>query len=46
MGELVIAAVPLGNIGDASQRLRDVIAEAELVLAEDSRRFVRLCRDL
>lgn len=46
MGELVIAAVPLGNIGDASQRLREVIAEAELVLAEDSRRFFRLCRDL
>ena len=46
MGELIVAAVPLGNVGDASQRLRDAIHEADLVLAEDSRRFFRLCRDL
>jgi 16S rRNA (cytidine1402-2'-O)-methyltransferase len=46
MGELVIAAVPLGNIGDASERLREGIQKADLVLAEDSRRFFRLCRDL
>lgn len=45
-GELVLAAVPLGNIADASQRLRSAITTAELVAAEDSRRFLRLCKDL
>ena len=46
MGELVVAAVPLGNIGDASERLKDAIRSADIVAAEDSRRFLRLCHDL
>ncbi len=46
MSELVLAAVPLGNIGDASERLKLAITTADLVAAEDSRRFLRLCKDL
>ena len=43
---LVLAATPLGNPLDASQRLRDAIASAEIIAAEDSRRFHRLASDL
>lgn len=46
VSELILAAVPLGNIGDASDRLKQVISSADLVAAEDSRRFLRLCKDL
>ncbi|MEY3254186.1 MAG: hypothetical protein RJA01_192, partial [Actinomycetota bacterium] len=46
MSELVLAAVPLGNVGDASERLKLAIESADLVAAEDSRRFLRLCKDL
>jgi 16S rRNA (cytidine1402-2'-O)-methyltransferase len=46
MSELILAAVPLGNPGDASTRLKDAIAQAEFIAAEDSRRFLRLCKDL
>ena len=46
MGELVVAAVPLGNVGDASDRLKSAIESADVIAAEDSRRFMRLCRDL
>jgi 16S rRNA (cytidine1402-2'-O)-methyltransferase len=46
VSELVLAAVPLGNVGDASDRLKDAILTADLVAAEDSRRFLRLCKDL
>ena len=38
--------MPLGNIGDASTRLKAAISSADVVLAEDSRRFSRLCKDL
>ena len=43
---LILAAVPLGNPGDASTRLREGIESAKFVAAEDSRRFTRLCQDL
>ena len=43
---MVLAAVPLGNVGDASERLKLAIESADLVAAEDSRRFLRLCKDL
>ena len=46
MSELILAAVPLGNIGDASARLKEAIVQAEFIAAEDSRRFLRLCKDL
>jgi len=43
---LTMAATPLGNPGDASPRLKDAIAAAEIIAAEDSRRFHRLCSDI
>lgn len=46
MGRLVVAAVPIGNPKDASSRLREAIIESKVILAEDSRRFHRLCKDL
>lgn len=46
VSELVLAAVPLGNVGDASSRLKEAITTADVVAAEDSRRFMRLCKDL
>lgn len=46
MGRLIIAAVPLGNPGDASLRLREAIEGATVIAAEDSRKFARLCQEL
>ena len=43
---LTMAATPLGNPGDASPRLKDAITAAEIIAAEDSRRFHRLCSDI
>jgi 16S rRNA (cytidine1402-2'-O)-methyltransferase len=43
---LVLAATPLGNPLDASQRLKDAIESAQIIAAEDSRRFHRLASDL
>ena len=43
---LILAATPLGNPKDASARLMDVIATADVIAAEDSRRFHRLASDL
>jgi 16S rRNA (cytidine1402-2'-O)-methyltransferase len=43
---LTLAATPLGNPGDASPRLKEAIASAEIIAAEDSRRFHRLAADL
>jgi 16S rRNA (cytidine1402-2'-O)-methyltransferase len=38
-GALVLAATPIGNAEDASPRLRRLIAEADVVAAEDTRRL-------
>ena len=43
---LTLAATPLGNLGDASPRLKQAIIDAEVIAAEDSRRFHRLAADL
>jgi len=43
---LTLAATPLGNPGDASPRLKRAIESAEVIAAEDSRRFHRLCSDI
>ena len=43
---LTLAATPLGNPGDASPRLKAAIENAEVIAAEDSRRFHRLASDL
>src|SRR4051794_24787942 len=45
-GLLVLVGAPLGNTGDASARLREVLAGADVVAAEDTRRLARLARDL
>ena len=42
---LWIVATPLGNPGDLSPRAREVLASADLVLAEDTRRTARLLRE-
>ena len=43
---LLIAATPLGNVGDASTRLVDALASSDVIAAEDTRRLHRLARDL
>jgi 16S rRNA (cytidine1402-2'-O)-methyltransferase len=45
-GTLVLAGSPLGNPGDASPRLVELLASADLVAAEDTRRLRRLLSDL
>ncbi|WP_456073190.1 16S rRNA (cytidine(1402)-2'-O)-methyltransferase [Kribbella turkmenica] len=41
-GRLVLAGTPIGDAGDASPRLGQVLAEADVVAAEDTRRLRRL----
>jgi len=43
---LVLAGAPIGRPGDASPRLAQALASAEVVAAEDTRRLHRLCADL
>ncbi len=43
---LVLAGVPIGRAGDASPRLVEALATADVIAAEDTRRTTRLCRDL
>ena len=38
-GRLVLAATPIGNVDDASVRLRELLATADVVAAEDTRRL-------
>ncbi|HET6212656.1 MAG TPA: 16S rRNA (cytidine(1402)-2'-O)-methyltransferase [Micromonosporaceae bacterium] len=45
-GCLILLGAPLGNAADGSDRLRDVLATADLIAAEDTRRLRRLARDL
>ncbi|HWS31120.1 MAG TPA: 16S rRNA (cytidine(1402)-2'-O)-methyltransferase [Actinoplanes sp.] len=45
-GRVVLAGAPLGNTADASARLREVLASADVVAAEDTRRLSRLAKDL
>ena len=41
---LWIVATPLGNPGDLSPRAREILENADLILAEDTRRAAQLCR--
>ena len=45
-GTLVLAATPIGQVGDAPPRLAHELATADVVAAEDTRRLKRLCSDL
>jgi 16S rRNA (cytidine1402-2'-O)-methyltransferase len=45
-GTLTVAAVPIGQPGDASGRLREALGGAELIAAEDTRRVRRLAAAL
>lgn len=45
-GVLVVAGTPIGDPSDASPRLRDALATADVVAAEDTRRTRRLAADL
>jgi 16S rRNA (cytidine1402-2'-O)-methyltransferase len=43
---IVLAATPIGNLGDASRRLVEALTNAEVVAAEDTRTTVQLMRAL
>lgn len=45
-GTVVLAATPIGNTGDASSRLRDLLSSADLIAAEDTRRLYDLANRL
>ena len=45
-GRVVLAATPLGNVRDASPRLAEALASADVIAAEDTRRVRRLAGDL
>jgi 16S rRNA (cytidine1402-2'-O)-methyltransferase len=45
-GVLVLAATPIGRAADAPPRLAEVLAGADLIAAEDTRRLSRLAREL
>ena len=41
-GRLIICATPIGNLDDASPRLQQTLADADIVFAEDTRRTGKL----
>ncbi|WP_431865755.1 16S rRNA (cytidine(1402)-2'-O)-methyltransferase [Microbacterium paraoxydans] len=43
---IILAATPIGNLGDASRRLVEVLENAEIVVAEDTRTTQRLLQAL
>ena len=43
---LILAATPIGNLGDASQRLRDALAAVPVIASEDTRTTQHLIRAL
>ncbi|HVQ89099.1 MAG TPA: 16S rRNA (cytidine(1402)-2'-O)-methyltransferase [Actinomycetes bacterium] len=45
-GTLILAATPIGDVRDASPRLAEVLAAADVVAAEDTRRLRRLVASL
>lgn len=45
-GVLILAGTPIGRVADASGRLGAALADADIVAAEDTRRFRRLAAEL
>jgi 16S rRNA (cytidine1402-2'-O)-methyltransferase len=45
-GRLIVCATPIGNLGDISDNLREALADADVVFAEDTRRTAKLLRHL
>lgn len=45
-GKLYVAATPLGNLGDATERLLEALKEADAWVVEDSRRTAKLRDEL
>lgn len=45
-GRIVLAGTPIGNAGDATARLVELLATADIVAAEDTRRLHRLVQTL
>ena len=45
-GTITLAATPIGNVSDASQRLRCALEQADLIAAEDTRRLRALAQRL
>lgn len=45
-GQLVLAATPIGNLADASSRLKDLLTRADLIAVEDTRTFRKLIAGL
>lgn len=46
MNPLTLVATPIGNLGDVSDRVRQALAEAEILYAEDTRHTGRLLQHL
>ncbi len=46
IGTLFVVATPIGNLGDLSARAGEVLAQADLVVAEDTRRTGQLLQHL
>lgn len=45
-GRLTLVGTPIGNLADASAHMREAIASADLIAAEDTRRFLGLAERL
>ena len=45
-GRLLVCATPIGNLADVTERLRDSLAAADVVFAEDTRRTAKLLTHL
>ncbi|HEY9497557.1 MAG TPA: SAM-dependent methyltransferase, partial [Terrimesophilobacter sp.] len=43
---IILAATPIGNLGDASRRLVEALENAEVIAAEDTRTAIHLMRAL